>query len=224
MENYEGQKYMRFISLLSVFVLIGMVPIAKSDISKEVIYKEHFNVEKFNQRQKNGVWVQTLSDGTTLQQRKNSPQGFIEEKKNKDSPYIYRKAFDTNGNLIGVSTEFYSFPVGVSILYDSQGKVIREDNHDNDFNFSVENLADKMNKEFGINIMNSNNVINIVRGMEQEHIKEPIYIIYAHINDKPGYIRNYLVSGRTGRILLVLDSSEEEPKSVIDEYLNTRKN
>lgn len=94
----------------------------------------------------------------------------------------------------------------------------------NDFNFSVENLADKMDKEFGINIMNSNNVINIVRGMEQEHIKEPIYIIYAHIIDKLGYIRNYLISGRTGSILFVLDSYGEEPKSVIDEYLNTLKN
>lgn len=224
MENYEGQRYMRFISLLSVFVLIGMVPIAKSDISKEVIYKEHFNVEKFNRLQKNGVWIQTLPDGTTLQQRKNTPQGFIEEKITKNSPYIYRKAFDANGNLTGVSTEFYSFPVGVSILYDSQGKVVREDNHDNDFNFSVENLADKMNKEFGINIMNSNNVINIVRGIESEHIKGPIYIIYVHIKDKPSYIRNYLINGRTGSILFVLDNSEEEPKSVINEYLNTRKN
>lgn len=76
----------------------------------------------------------------------------------KGSPYYTKKTYyRSNFQLKAKASYFYSIPVGISEKYDEKGNLIKKVDWDKieKRTFSIENLVEKMKKEFNIDLLNS---------------------------------------------------------------------
>ncbi len=76
---------------------------------------------------------------------------FSIQKKNFKKLYTY----NNNGNLIGEATYFLGLLTGKVISYNEEGKIIRERDFTRlEFPFTVEQVAEKMKKDYGLDLYN----------------------------------------------------------------------
>ncbi|QYS92309.1 hypothetical protein JJC04_07370 [Flavobacterium covae] len=79
---------------------------------------------------------------------------YTDERKKDNSPYEYHKSFFKKNNLLKSNlTIFYSFPIGITLEYDETGKLIKEINNDLPYKFSVDDLREKIKKEYDVDIV-----------------------------------------------------------------------
>ena len=88
---------------------------------------------------------------------------------------------------MATTQEFYSFFVGTTKRYDGHGNVIKEESEDDGFEFSVEDLAAKMLADYQIDIMNSDNVYRLARGIYSTDPLVSYYLVdcYDHTSPAP---------------------------------------
>ena len=151
-----------------------------------------------------------------IEQRYSPGTGYIVDRTPLHSGLTYRKGFNEQGNLIAVGQLFYSFPVGISKEYDSEGKLFRERNFDEGFAFSVEDLAAKMLADYKVDILNSDNIYKLNRG---QNIDPPFsfYQVYCYDLASPApdqAVIAFLVNGiqESSDILLIIKG---RPRPVI---------
>ena len=183
---------------------------------------ERFDIEAFNHHKSGFTWIYTLPDGTKIEQRYSPGTGYIVDKTPLHSGLTYRKGFNEQGNLIAVGQLFYSFPVGISKEYDSEGKLFRERNFDEGFAFSVEDLAAKMLADYKIDIMNADNVYRLARGIYSTDPLVSYYLVdcYDHTSPAPDQaVIAFLVNGTTGEVLHILHTNTRRPTPVLGAYL-----
>ncbi|MEO8236488.1 MAG: hypothetical protein ABI576_00170 [Flavobacterium sp.] len=77
----------------------------------------------------------------------------VEEKK-VDSPYkLYKIYFKSTFNLKGIEKIFYGFPIGITKEYDKNGKLVKETNYDLPYKFSIDDLREKIKREYNVDIV-----------------------------------------------------------------------
>ncbi|RUS68359.1 hypothetical protein CUZ56_00850 [Saezia sanguinis] len=182
---------------------------------------ERFDIEAFKRNliEHNGVFL--LPDGTKIRQFEISEGGYIEDRIPPQSAYTYRKLFNAQGQLMATTQEFYSFFVGTTKRYDGHGNVIKEESEDDGFEFSVEDLAAKMLADYQIDIMNSDNVYRLARGIYSTDPLVSYYLVdcYDHTSPAPDQaVIAFLVNGTTGEVLHMIHTNTMRPASVIDAY------
>jgi hypothetical protein len=77
----------------------------------------------------------------------------VEEKK-VDSPYkLYKIYFKNTLNLKGMEKTFYGFSIGITKEYNENGEVVKETNHDLPYKFSIDDLREKIKREYNVDIV-----------------------------------------------------------------------
>lgn len=194
-------------------------------LAEEAANMENFNIDAFNQNNNGGEWQRSLSDGTKIRTWYNPKGYYHQEVTPLRSAYTYKRVFNTAGDLIGEATDFYSFPVSISRMYDAQGKLIRETNHDEGFAFSVEDLAAKMLAVYKIDILNSDNIYKLNRGTQITPPLFSFYQVYCYDLASPApqeAVIAFLIDGNTGEVLHTLQTHIMEPTSVLNAYLEKK--
>jgi len=195
---------------------------------------KQFDIKKFNAKSNgnidyqfvdnNGMEVYQLLDEEYPSEKVN---GYYEKRKYPNSAYTFVSGYDASGLLTHTITRFYDVQFGTIKYYDNSSKVIREDNLDIPYKFSVDDLIDKMKKEYDIDILNTKLIRNIKRYFE-EKINMVFYEVMIWDLVIDGIMHIYLINGNTGETLLITNRETEwsrQPKErVVDEYIRKKAN
>lgn len=80
-------------------------------------------------------------------------EGYYEFKFFKNNPYVEKKYYHENLNLKSESDMFFEVPIGKSCVYNQQGVLISEKDHDQQRNFSIGQLIQKVKLDFKIDLL-----------------------------------------------------------------------
>ncbi|MBD8083625.1 hypothetical protein [Chryseobacterium caseinilyticum] len=117
--------------------------------------------------------------------------------------------FDEYGNQIGEATYLLGVLVGKVLGYDREGNIIRERDFTRpNFKFTVEQLAEKMLKDYGIDMYNAENVrlTDSIRldKVDGHSIVEWWVIVETRENNTYTF-KTYRISGTTGELISIED-------------------
>lgn len=115
---------------------------------------------------------------------------------------IYHYSINTY-QLVLYAKYFSHVPCGVRTKYDEEGNLIEKIDHDNDehFNFSIEELIEKMQKEYKIDI-NDKYLVSIERYYKKDFDTSFYSLIVRPFIDSNRH-DGYIVDGNTGRTLMI---------------------
>lgn len=115
---------------------------------------EYFDIKKFNE-QANGKSDYTITDdeGNQIQQFRGSSGGYVRRVTPANSNITYITTFYPNGNLRSKAKELFSMFYGQSPNYDINGKLISTDNYDEGYKVTIEEIRQRVLKEFGLDIL-----------------------------------------------------------------------
>ena len=212
-----------FIKTLLILVLLINSYSIQPCLAEEAANMEKFNIEAFKRNliENNGVFF--LPDGTKIHQFEASRGGYIEDRTPPQSAYTYRKLYNPQGYVITTTQKFYSFFTGISKYYDGHGNLIKEEINDRDqyFPFSIEALAAKMKADYKIDILNSDNVYRLARGIYGTDPLVSYYLVDCYDLASPApdqAVISFLVDGSTGEVLHTIHTNTKEPASVVEAY------
>ena len=190
-----------------------------------------FDTVQFKQANRYGKYSFIDTDGMEVTQRVSTefPSGkvekYIENRSFPNSPYRFYSEYDDKGNIIKYIKSFSAFHIGVGLYYDSVGNIVKEENFDAPYPFSVNDLINKMREEYGADLLNKNNG-SASRYQEKEHLGIPLYMVNYFIIDTP-FKNVYLINGNTGETMFIskrtIWETDDNEISVLDEYLNSLK-
>jgi len=152
--------------------------------------------------------------------------GYYEYRVDYPSPYKYYRYYDAFGNIEESGLSFYSVLTGTGSQYDSSGNVIREEDYDAGYLFSIDMLIKKMEEEHAVDLLSFHKVENqdVIRYMEDKHLHIPVYEI-SSIMFRMKYL--YLVDGNTGKTLYTTHvpfwTKEEDIPPIVEQYLEAAK-
>lgn len=131
----------------------------KNPITKKENKMEYFDKVKFDDNKKNGEYRFTLSDNTEVRQMGPFDDStYSEEGKKINLPYRYAKTFFSKSlSLKSEGITFLGLPIGIDKFYDENGNLVKEVNHDLPYKFSIDDLREKIKKEFDLDIVKDYN-------------------------------------------------------------------
>jgi hypothetical protein len=166
MENNEKTRLNMRIKIILTILLLGTIN-CKSQIKDSLnnnIKKDnmrYFDIKKFDENKKGGEWIFTTQDGTYVRQMGLFQDNtYSEERKGKNSPVTTNCIFYKNGVQKATDQEFYFFLIGIGKEFDTHGELIKETNYDLPYKFSVEDLRNKLKKEYKIDIIDDYKTYN----------------------------------------------------------------
>lgn len=194
--------------LKNTFYLIVLLTVLTIN-ANEINPIEKFNIQNFNQNKTGSSYTKILADRTTIRQRVIEQEGFTfyeEEMLPFNSPYRYKKIFYYNGQLARNGTRFYNNLIGIVKEYDLNGNLVGQIDYDAPFQFSFKDLAEKMKKEYNIDIYDLKEGFTVRRYNDKTmDIKTPYYQINFMFNTETGNVREILIDGKNGKELLITD-------------------
>lgn len=160
---------------------------------------EIFDTRLFELNHENGHYDFVTSDGINIRQWVTPPKHYVERAKRPGLPYeTYKEFHFSNGCLKKSGELFYNFRIGIWKEFDESGKIIKEINEDEPYQFSIENLEVKM-RELKVNIMNENSEVRVNRLILEN---KPVYVITYPVNIiEPDYRIKLLMDATYGKIL-----------------------
>lgn len=116
---------------------------------------------------------------------------------------------------------FSRVPCGIWKQYNDEGILIEETNHDNNkhFKFSVEDLIEKMQQEYKINI-NDKDLITIDRHYKENFDISFYSIIVRPFKDSDNH-DGYIIDGLTGKTLMIKAIRRGKDPNIIRAFLST---
>lgn len=94
-------------------------------------------------------------------------------------------------------TIFYNFLTGIAKEYDSQGELIKEVNWDANYRFSVQQLIEKMMRQFNIDLL-SRTGKGVIRGYDHGYF----YLVILNLTaNSKGQTRQIKIDGDTGKVI-----------------------
>lgn len=115
------------------------------------------------------------------------------------NPYSYIFVYDTKKEfLIASAKHFYDIEIGIGKQYDHTGKLIKEEDYDKGYSFSIPDLVQKIYKEYHINLEDRGEEAFVKRRKEKDELYYEVHIKDKKLFDKYRYI---LVDGKKGTIL-----------------------
>ncbi len=150
---------------------------------------EKFDIEKFNKNSVNGKFVFKLTDDSIVEQYGNSKSGYVEIIRPKNNNFIeIYKSYFANGEIEIIGESFPNdFEKGIWKEFDMQGKLIKETDYDEGFNYVWEDLI-KYLKERTVDIKGRYTTIRKEEGNWRFSYVEGIYIYDVIIDGKTGKI------------------------------------
>ncbi len=152
-----------------------------------------FDIEKFNRLEKGGEYRDTLQDGTVIR-RISSEVDFIEFE-TPPPPSILRvsRSFHLNGNLKMKGMSYRSDEdLGIWREYDEQGNLIKEENYDEGYDYSFEDVV-KFLRIRGVDLFGKYTSIRRNDGVWE--------VSYVKGNGYPKYFHVFSIDGKTGEVL-----------------------
>ena len=207
-----------------------------------------FDIDRFNKNNDDGIYQFTTSDSIEVKQvidnfSSGIVDGYFEHRNYINSTYTYYNRYDASGNLTLTSTSFSGVQIGIAKWYDALGNVIKEEDADIGYPFSIDMLIHKMKEEYGVDLLTrGSGYIN--RYQDEEYLHSPIYKVYSILEETVPYNRArnngevlyynrtyrkvYLIDGNTGVVLYITDmplweTGEDDYLSIQEEYLNSLK-
>jgi hypothetical protein len=123
-----------------------------------------------------------------------------------NSPYSNRKRYyiSTNKNQLSAEIKYFNgMPIGICKEYDEDGNVIKETDFDENYYFSIQQLIEKMENDFGIDLItpknsnNQNEKLQIVYGVGRDNSSHS-YIV--QISNGMHY-RRIIIDGKNGEVI-----------------------
>jgi hypothetical protein len=138
-----------------------------------------FDINKFNSLNVN----KTFSSGDTIISMSETNQFYFEKRSAPKSNFKHIFKYSKKDlQLVSEGEWFFLTPTGIHKTYDTSGKIVDETNFDKDYPFTVEQLIEKFEKEFKIELLTST-----------KHIRAERFLGNFINNSRPGYriiIRN----------------------------------
>lgn len=116
--------------------------------------------------------------------------------KNFQNISVYDKA---TFNLKREGTTFFKMPIGIHVFYDENGKVTKEINFDEGYAITIDQIIEKMKKEFKIDL-NQDEGLQISRDISKEE-NIPVYDIYIPTGKSDIENRHIRIDATTGKII-----------------------
>jgi hypothetical protein len=127
---------------------------------------ENFNIIEFNSQEKNNE-VNNISENGILIRQIRYENIFVEEKRDINSPLLeYKSYFIETGSLKSIGKQFYFFNTGIWNEYDENGNLIQSKDWDENYHFSISDLAQKIANLYNVDILDINQKNIVVRGYE----------------------------------------------------------
>ena len=190
---------------------------------------KQFNIKGFNAKNKRGEY-NFVDDGMEVLQMKNveypsgKVNGYYEYRKYPNSAYEFFSEYDVNGFLLHTIVTFHSIEFGIVKHYDSSGNIVKEENLDIPYKFSIDDLIDKMKAEYDVNITDSRICVSVDRGIEEKYNSNPLYDVYINADPTGRQQICYVIDGLTGETLFTTTRYRGEKRgSLTDEYFNSLK-
>lgn len=142
------------------------------------------------------------------------------ERSNINSPITHNYMYDKNTKRLQLEGQvFYTANYGVWNYYQG-GKLVKEEDMDKPFKFSIPDVVNKFKKEYHVDIENPKNVFRFNKLEEKDKLHIPIYEIGLNTSS-PSVWTFYLIDGNTGKTLYTTKVEEGETKNVLQEYLKS---
>ena len=147
------------------------------------------------------------------------------EESNISSPYLFFKVFYTSNNSLKLNGQtFYTVDYGIWRSHDEKGKLIKVDDLDKSYKFSLENLINKMKEEYNLDLMNKSSTVSISRYEEKKDLHVTLYEIWYRDRENRQLIHCYLISGTTGKTIFTNTRYLGDKKgSLLQNYLDSLK-
>jgi hypothetical protein len=184
-----------------VAILLFTIIACKSQTTNLNKNLEHFNIDKFKYLVTNpdtGLLILENGDETYYIKSVNN-QGYIVRIEKKDTPFTIVKVFHENKSLLTKGEEFYNFRIGIYKEYDEIGNLIKEINYDQDYKFSIADLAKKIKEEYKIDILQRSPWVKVMRDKIDSIV---IYKIMVYLKEnKYSDTKNFNIDGTTGKVI-----------------------
>jgi len=197
---------------------------------KDYIPHKNFNTKEFYAKSDGYKYQFIDDDGMKVEQTLNigfSPEevvGYFEYRRFPFSAYRFYSEYDANGNLTLTATAFFGITSGFACYYNKSGEVIKKENLDVQFKFSIDDLIAKMKNEYDLDVVDIRICVDIERGVYKNHKNKPLYGVYLPIIPV-GQRFCYVIDGDTGETLYSTTRFIFDNKfSLADEYFNSLNN
>ena len=201
------------------------------DNLKNYIPIKEFDIKKFNAKcgerssyhfvDENGMEVeQWVNDEFSPRRR---VFGYTEKRRFPNSAYMFYSEYDANGKLIKTHISFHGMVTEFIYFYNTDGEIIKKEDRDMPYKFSIDNLIRKMEKEYNVDIVDTRICNRVLRGVYGEYNNIPLYEVCLFGISRTQVIC-YLIDGNTGETLFTTTRNLRELReSIADEYLNSLK-
>ena len=171
--------------------------------------KRYLDIKKFNEHQDGLGYYKYKTYDMQVRQRKRYDSnkqliGYIEDCEELYRPYSYYYEYDTRGNLRHMIVSFSRFDIGNEYSYDSLGQVTETIDHSKPYKFKLNDLIEKMKKEYGCDILDKERTSEVCRSDGKRDLKRPWYSVYYLETENRMFGDEYLIDGTTGETLYIL--------------------
>ena len=171
--------------------------------------KRYFDIKTFNENQNRAGYYEFKTYNMAIEQRKRYDSnkqliGYIEVCEELRRPYRYYYEYDTKGNLRHMIVSFSRFDIGNEYSYDSLGQVTETIDHSKPYKFKLNDLIEKMKKEYGCDILDKERTSEVCRSDGKRDLKRPWYSVYYLETENRMFGDEYLIDGTTGETLYIL--------------------
>lgn len=159
---------------------------------------EKFDIVSFNKYKINNMANYTASDGNRILSEDIDSYYFEQIKSNINDPFSFKyRFFKSSLALMSSCQFFYNIPTGEYLEYDQHGKLIIKKDYDSPYLFSINDLIQKMAKEFNTDLMTPIKGIDVARYVD-DNSKLPEYSIRIPINESS--FRYIVLDGNSGNV------------------------
>ena len=146
-----------------------------------------------------------LTDGTELE-RSNDKSFYYLQMRHPEHPYRTNYMFFKKSLQLKAENYYFYDAIVSQKIYNEQGKLIYKKNFNTDYAFSIQNLIDKMQTEYQIDLLHPGKVlyINVERGFDtvKVHPFSRYYLIsISTTTTRDSGIRKILLDGNSGKVI-----------------------
>jgi len=134
------------------------------------------------------------------------------------NPYTVYKSYFRNNSLQTIGKEFYQRNIGKWIFYNENGKIVKEIDNDKPYPFSMEQLIEKIKKEYNVNLEQKTPGTWANRSIPEE-LKKPVYEVHLAYKDHELKRQYVLIDGTTGKTLFTNDYFMNDDQSTPSFFL-----
>ena len=200
------------------------------NVFKDYIPVKQLNIKEFNAKRNSSNCYFIDDNGIAVEQTVSTkfPSGevtdYIENRKFSNSGYEFYSEYDASGKLVKTLVSFYGMETGFMCFYNLLGEIIKKEDLDIHYKFSIDGLIDKMKAEYKVDITDTRICFNVVRGIYEKHNDIPLYSVYLYGVPVRSQLICYVIDGNTEKTLFTTTRYlNEKRESITDEYFNSLK-